>query len=130
MAISDVPILSMLRTRMQWQQERQRVLAENVANANTPKFRPRDLKELKLDQSAGTGPVTLVSTNPAHFGAIGANGQFSDAAAGVMETRPDGNAVNLEDEMMKVAQNQMDYQTATALYSRSLGLLKIALGKK
>ena len=55
MAISDVPILSMLRTRMQWHQERQRVLAENVANSDTPKFRPRDLKELKFDQNAGTG---------------------------------------------------------------------------
>ena len=39
MAISDIPIFSMLRTRMQWHQERQRVLAENVANADTPRFR-------------------------------------------------------------------------------------------
>jgi flagellar basal-body rod protein FlgB len=130
MAISDVPILSMLRTRMQWQQERQRVLAENVANSNTPKFRPRDLKELKFDQNTGMAPVTLVSTNSAHFGTVGGSQQFGDGSANVLETRPDGNAVNLEDEMMKVAQNQMDYQTATALYSRSLGLLKIALGKK
>ncbi len=39
MAITDIPILSMLRTRMQWAQERQRVLAENVANADTPNYR-------------------------------------------------------------------------------------------
>ncbi|MGZ3408882.1 MAG: flagellar basal body rod protein FlgB [Xanthobacteraceae bacterium] len=130
MAIGDVPLLSMLRSRMQWHQERQRVLAENVANSNMPKFRPRDLKELKFDQNSGTTPVTLVSTNPAHFGAIGGTQQFGDGASGVLETRPDGNAVNLEDEMIKVAQNQMDYQAATAIYSRSLGLLKIALGKK
>ena len=38
MAITDIPIFSMLRTRMQWHQERQRVLAENVANADTPKL--------------------------------------------------------------------------------------------
>ena len=38
MAITDISILSMLRTRMQWAQERQRVLAENVANADTPKY--------------------------------------------------------------------------------------------
>jgi len=44
--------------------------------------------------------------------------------------RPAGNSVNLEDEMMKVAANQMDYQAATALYTRSLNLLKIALGKR
>ena len=38
--------------------------------------------------------------------------------------------VSLEDEMMKVASNQMDYQAATTLYSRSLGLVKTALGKR
>ena len=43
MAITDIPILSMLRTRMEWAQERQRVLAENVANADTPNYRARDL---------------------------------------------------------------------------------------
>jgi flagellar basal-body rod protein FlgB len=40
MAIPDLPILSMLRTRMQWHQERQRVLAENVANAERPVTAP------------------------------------------------------------------------------------------
>jgi flagellar basal-body rod protein FlgB len=43
MPITDIPILSMLRTRMEWHQERQHVLAENVANADTPNYRPRDL---------------------------------------------------------------------------------------
>ena len=45
MAITDIPILSMLRTRLQWSQERQRVLAENVANADTPSYRARDRSE-------------------------------------------------------------------------------------
>ena len=43
MPITDIPILSMLRQRMEWHQERQRVLAENVANADTPNYRARDL---------------------------------------------------------------------------------------
>ena len=49
MAINDLPILSALRTKMQWHQERQRVLAENISNANTPNFRPSDLVEPKFD---------------------------------------------------------------------------------
>ena len=49
MPISQFPILSALRTKMQWHQERQRVLAENVANADTPSFRPRDLAPPKLE---------------------------------------------------------------------------------
>jgi flagellar basal-body rod protein FlgB len=45
------------------------------------------------------------------------------------ETRPAGNGVNLEDEMMKVSANQMDYAAVTSLYSKSLHLLKTAIGK-
>jgi flagellar basal-body rod protein FlgB len=45
-------------------------------------------------------------------------------------TRPAGNAVNLEDQMLKVSANQMDYAAATSLYSRSLGLIKTAIGKR
>ena len=44
MAINDLPVLSALRTKMQWHQERQRVLAENISNSDTPNFRPRDLE--------------------------------------------------------------------------------------
>jgi len=50
MAIADIPILSMLRTRLDWAQARQRVLAENVANSDTPKFHARDLAPLKFDE--------------------------------------------------------------------------------
>ena len=46
-----------------------------------------------------------------------------------VETRPAGNSVNLEDEMMKVSANQMDYAAVTSLYSKSLHLLKTAIGK-
>ncbi len=130
MPISDLPILSMLRTRMQWHQDRQRVLAENVANADTPKFKPRDLAPLDVREAASAGAVTLATTDPAHVAASGAASRFASRPQSRTEVRPAGNAVSLEDEMMKVASNQMDYQAATALYSRSLGLIKMALGNK
>ena len=131
MAISDIPILSMLRHRMQWHQERQQILAENVANSDTPKFRPRDLREPDFRaMNANAGGVTLVRSDPGHFGLGGGTGVFQADRSAAADVRPAGNAVNLEDEMMKVAQNQMDHQAATALYSRSLGLLKTALGKR
>ncbi len=46
------------------------------------------------------------------------------------EVTPDGNGVVLEDEMMKVSTNQMDYQAATAVYKRSLRLIRTALGRQ
>jgi flagellar basal-body rod protein FlgB len=136
MAIADIPIFSMLRTRLDWAQARQRLLAENVANADTPKFQARDLAPLKLDDAplaAGNTvqTVSLTRTDSSHIEGVGLSQiPYSDGKAPTFEVRPTGNAVNLEEEMMKVAANQMDFQTATALYTRSLNLIKTALGKR
>jgi flagellar basal-body rod protein FlgB len=130
MPISEIPVLAMLRTRMQWHQERQQLLAENVANANSPRFKPRDLAPPDLTRQQPAAAVALVRTSPAHL-AVGDAGtaQFEFERSGQFEVRPAGNAVTLEDEMLKVAANQMDYQAVTALYARGLALIKTALGK-
>jgi len=136
MGITDIPILSMLRTRLDWSQARQRVLADNVANADTPHFRGRDLAPLKFDDPLLVTPtavsgITLTRTASSHMNGVGlSQSPFPNKNEAVYETRPAGNAVNLEEEMMKVAANQMDFQTATALYTRSLTLIKTALGKR
>ena len=132
MPVSDIPIFSMLRNRMQWHQERQRLLAENVANSDTPGFRPRDLDP--PDQRGVVpqgGALVLARTDPGHLGssAVGDEAEFGSNLRGGYRVRPSGNAVNLEDEMLKVAANQMDYQTVSTLYSQGLGLIKTALGK-
>ncbi len=68
MAISNIPIFSMLRTKMHWHQERQRLLAENVANADTPKFRPRDLAPPALEQNRpAAGSLALARTSAGHL---------------------------------------------------------------
>jgi flagellar basal-body rod protein FlgB len=127
--ISDLPLFSMLRTRMQWHQERQRLLAENVSNSDTQGYRPRDLAPLQFNQSIQTlRSVGLDRTETSHIASSEASSQASQF--GGYQVRPAGVVVNLEDEMIKVAANQMDYQAATTLYSKSLGLLKIAIGKK
>ena len=131
MPVSDIPLFSMLRTRMQWHQERQKVLAENVANADTPNFRTRDLKPLDFgSQVQAASQVRVASTNPAHITGSAGTSAFATGGNSKYDVKPAGNAVNLEDEMMKVAANQMDYQAAISLYSRSMGLFRTALGKR
>jgi flagellar basal-body rod protein FlgB len=130
MPITDIPLFSMLRTRMHWHQERQRLLAENVANADTPNYRPRDLAPLRFDRPQEAGSLTLVRTDGAHIASSQAGGApFQVSGGAAFNVRPSGNAVSLEDEMLKVASNQMDYQQATTLYTRGLGLIKTAVGK-
>ena len=134
MAIDDLPILTALRTRMQWHQERQRVLSENVSNSDTPNFKPRDLVEPKFNSAGANvggsmGSLAMMRTSTGHIAPSGAPDSFEQNRKTAFETRPAGNAVNLEDQMLKVSANQMDYAAVTSLYSKSLHLLKTAIGK-
>jgi flagellar basal-body rod protein FlgB len=121
-----LPLMDQLKGRMQFLQSRQKVLSQNVANADTPGFKPQDLR---APTPATTG-VQMVQTSSAHIGASNAPGSPSSKAGQKFETVPSGNAVTLEDEMIKVAETQMDFQTAASLYTKSLNLLMIAVGKR
>ncbi|SFG64374.1 flagellar basal body rod protein FlgB [Methylobacterium gossipiicola] len=149
MSVTDLPILGLLRTRMQWHQTRQKVLSENVANADLPGFKPRDLINPELGRGRGGNPgagfgtlamaqpvgaagAGLAVTSPAHI-TIAQSGDGPGAASRQVkgfEVRPSGNGVNLEEEMMKSGDNQADYQLASSLYQKSLETLKIAIGKR
>jgi len=115
-------------------QERQRVLSENVSNSDSPNFKPRDLVEPKFDSTGAnaagsTGSLAMQRTSNGHISPSSAEQSFAQNRRAGFETRPAGNAVNLEDEMLKVSANQMDYAAVTSLYSKSLHLLKVAIGK-
>lgn len=125
MGVGSVPLMEALKTRMQWHQSRQKLLAENVANADTPKFQPHDLRAPAMP---GAGSP-LAMTHSGHLTIDGTPSGFDPRDPKKFERTPSGNSVNLEDEMMKVAQNQSDYQLAASLYSKSLSLMKIAIGK-
>ena len=129
-----LPLLSALTEKMKWHQARQSLLAENVANAETPGYKGRDLKAGGFaDHMANlsTARIETTATQPMHFAVQGNNSDgFGAQQLNNFEVTPEGNGVTLEDEMMKVASNQMDYQTITAVYTRSLRLLKSALGKQ
>lgn len=141
MAILDLPLMSMLKTRMHWHQTRQKLLAENVANADTPGFRPHDLREplksvtaaaggVSAGGAGGVAGVSIVATQTGHVGVSASPNVGGTRDARRFEATPSGNAVVLEDEMMKVAQNQSDYQMAATLYGKSLQLLKTAIGRR
>jgi flagellar basal-body rod protein FlgB len=133
MAMGDMPIFAALRNKMQWHQTRQTVLAENVANAETPGYRGRDLTQFNFDDHVRTPNLSVATraTNAKHFSVGGSDAtRFGAMRMNNFEIMPEGNGVTLEEEMMKVTTNQMDYQAATTLYTRSMRLMRIALGKQ
>ncbi|ESR26786.1 Flagellar basal-body rod protein FlgB [Lutibaculum baratangense AMV1] len=115
---------------MSWLQQRQDVLAENVANADTPRYAARDLESLDLSKYVNEGrKIRPVRTDVSHMTLDSAGGAPRIVSTSSFETTPSGNSVALEEEMMKVAQTQMDYQLASGLYARSVSVLKTALGR-
>lgn len=133
--LPDIPIFSMLRERMAWLNQRQSVLSENVANADTPGFVARDLKPLDFQQelkSAGGSRITgLTVTNPRHIAAQTStgSGDFEATDTPDVEANPNGNAVSLEQEMIKVSDTQMQFQAAANLYGKAMSLMKTAIGQ-
>ena len=127
MAIAELPLLGMLRERMSWLSARQDVLSQNVANADSPGYAARDLKPIKFEEmmkrvNGGADATALTVTDPHHIAASSslANGYAGKDAPDV-EANPQGNTVSLEEEMIKVADTQAQYQAATNLYSKAIG---------
>ena len=133
MSIGSIPLFTALAEKMKWHQTRQGLLAENVANAETPGYRGRDLSQFGFAEhmrNLSTTSVATAVTQPGHIAAMGTDADgFGARSINNFEVTPEGNGVTLEDEMMKVATNQMDYQVVTSLYTRSVRLLRVALGK-
>lgn len=133
MGLMDLPVFAALTDKMRWHQARQGLLAENVANADNPGFRGRDLKQYNFGDRVNmvSSPEVLTrATQPRHFtSSIGASSGFADQKMANFEVTPRGNGVTLEDEMMKVTTNMMDYQAATNLYQKSVRILRTAMGK-
>ncbi|SFV30825.1 flagellar basal-body rod protein FlgB [Devosia crocina] len=133
MGLMDMPVFAALTDKMRWHQARQGVLAENVANADNPGFKGRDLKQYSFEDRftvVTSQPVSTRVTQPKHYStSIGGNTSFADQRMVNFEVTPKGNGITLEDEMMKVTTNMMDYQAATSLYQKSVKILRTALGK-
>jgi flagellar basal-body rod protein FlgB len=133
MDLSDIPLFSMLRGRLGYLNERQKIISENVANADTPNYRPHDLKpfsfEAQVKAAASSAGVQAV-TQPGHMQAPNARRSLSGSKpirAADSETTMDGNGVVLEDEMIKMTDARMNYDAAIGFYQKSLGMLRTAI---
>lgn len=96
-----------------------------------PNYRARDLAPPDFDRALTTAAsFGLARTDAGHLaGSTAAGSQFAEDGNRRYEIRPRCNAVSHEDEMLKLAGNQMDYDAVTSLYTHSLALIKTALGK-
>ncbi len=131
--LDDIPVLSMIQRGMSWMSRNHDVIAGNIANADTPEFRAKELKPLsfKSVQSAHVANVSMARTGPDHMtgtrSAAGDGGVRLDRDT--YEISSTGNSVNLEEQAVGIARNAMDYQLATTLYSKSVGMVRAVISQ-
>ncbi len=136
--MKDIALFQALHQKMGWQTQRQSVLAQNIANADTPGYVPRDMKPLDfkallattgsgLPLGQGIGHVTLKATHSSHYGAAGASAVKAKNQKSVYETAPSGNSVILEEQLIKANQLAADHRLMTNLYQKNVNLLRTAV---
>ncbi len=125
MGADQTDILGLAASRLGWLDDRQRVLARNIANSDTPGFVPRDEQPFGKTLALQVEPV---QTNPMHLAGN------STETAGTVTMRPrqrsiDGNAVSLDEQMTKVADTDTQQRLVTSLYGKYASMYATALGK-
>lgn len=130
MDLGNTPFFGLLRSRLDQLSERQRLISENIANASTPAYRPRDVDtsgfERMVASAAGGGGLQMARTKAGHMSPGGGAGGVNIVTRDDSETTIDGNAVVLEEQMSAAAQTRMEFETGIALYQKGLELIRMA----
>jgi flagellar basal-body rod protein FlgB len=134
MDLDKLTLFKMALTKMDWAAQRQKVLAQNVSNADTPDYKARDLKKLDFRQilsNTQPSPVKVAMTNPMHSkGTIPEQERFSARTPRKpYEESIDANGVVVEEQMEKVGQARADYNTAVTLIEAQMKMFRTALDK-
>ena len=145
MSTQDLTLMSAMLKKMDWLEERQKIIAQNIANADTPGYKPLDVKALdfkellggsasKLSLSVASGDTSaamLQTTEPNHIAADGTlpGGQKlpSSKQKHTYETAPAGNSVIMEEQLLRMNENYTDHAFVSNLYQKNISLLKAAL---
>jgi len=133
MNLTSVPLLDILRERMSWLSARQNVLSQNVANADTPGYSAIDLKPVDFEKvlKQSTEPAAfqggLVVTDPHHIATTPSASSGFQSTAGDDSVDKTDTSVSTEEEMMKVADTQAQYQAATNIYAKAISMMRTAI---
>ncbi len=112
--------------------QRQGLIAENMANADTPGYKARDLVAFSKTYNAQTAnPSAMRATRPEHFGQGTSNHNFTiEETSAFGAESPNANTVSLDDQIMRSAALQIDHELALGVYTKSLSILRLGLGRR
>jgi flagellar basal-body rod protein FlgB len=120
----DAGLFAAAERKLAWLDARQRVLARNIANSDTPGYRARDVAPFESHLTAAR--VAPARTSPLHLAGFSLPDSGTETA--LSEHAPDGNSVGLEKEMTKVADDEGAQALVGNLWKSYMGMYMTALG--
>lgn len=117
----DLKILSMASAMAKYAARRHQVLAQNIANADTAGYQAKDLEPFADAYSRSTSSVSETREAGDNWRVV-----VSSAAGSVS---PNGNSVSLDDQMMRSVEAQQAHEAATAIYKKTIDILRLSLGR-
>lgn len=121
--------VALAEARIRWLDARQRVLAQNIANADTPGYRPSDLRPFAQHLAAAAPAAPVRATHAQHLAGSGEQDARVRRERRLPERTLDGNAVSLDREALRIAETETAHALAVGLHRRYLGLFRTALGR-
>lgn len=125
---------TMMKRHMKYMSQRQGVLAQNMANIDTPSYKARDLKKLDFAKMADAESTRLQmrATSPKHLsGTLGVGGEVATVKdKDTFEISPTQNNVVLEDQMAKVSDTGAQFQLSSSMMRKFTQLYRSAVGNK
>jgi flagellar basal-body rod protein FlgB len=133
MELSSLTLFRMSRQKMDWLGDRQVVLAQNIANSDTPNYRSQDLRALDFRREVQNSlHLPIRQTSVGHIEGTVRQGEHrveAERERDLYETNPNQNGVVMEEQLMSVQETNMQYQLATNIYQKNLQMFKTALGR-
>jgi len=121
-------LMGLLTQKMAYLNQKQSVHAENVANASTPGYKALEVQPFTFDAALKQASAGMMITDPRHITPASMSGvNAATVRVKSYDTSPDKNAVDTEQEVMKVSQTGIEYQLITSVYRKLAGLFRIAL---
>lgn len=124
--MTDIAILRMAQALARHAAGRHELVSKNVANADTPGFRARDLEPMDLDPG---GRTPMRATRPAHLGASGEARFRAVHATAPGAASPNGNNVSVEDQVARATAALGTHDRAMAVYQKTLDIVRLGLGR-
>ena len=107
---------------------RQAVVAQNIANADTPNFKAMEMASFR-DVYDGNVTRGMNATRPDHLHGKHTAFEQADATVSLSEPAPNGNSVSVEDEMLHSVEVSREHSRALAIYRHGMTVLRSTLGR-